>query len=134
METPPLWHVSKTAALHADKALWDKYPELERRYLSMDAFDGDYRKEWMDFYENFGGETLNVGNSGIRVATIDFRNEASQAADKELWETYPELGGRMLSVTSVEDGSYRKIWVDLYIKHGGEVVEIGNSGVRVALP
>ena len=51
---------------------------------------------------------------------------ASDAANKTLWEKYPELKGRKVSMGK-NDYKYRKAWMEAYIESGGAVEAISPS-------
>src|SRR4051812_14634165 len=55
---------------------------------------------------------------------------ASSKADAALWNEFAELKGRKLNF-SVEDGGYRKAWMDYYVKFGGDVFPVGKTGIRI---
>lgn len=53
-------------------------------------------------------------------AVLPLDSAAAGAANADLWERYPELQCRSLSMSS-SDAAYRSYWIDAYAKAGGQV-------------
>ena len=56
-----------------------------------------------------------------RRAKQPINSTASEAANKLLYNKFPELKGRKLKANSPEDYKYRQAWMDAYVAAGGEV-------------
>jgi hypothetical protein len=52
--------INKTASDKANKVVWEKYPELKNRQLTMGPEDQKYREVWMDAYVVSGGKVENI--------------------------------------------------------------------------
>jgi len=59
--------------------------------------------------------------SEVRYATFPLDCRALKAANDKVWQDHPELAGRKLTMARGEpETSYRKEWMDAYIKDGGK--------------
>lgn len=59
--------------------------------------------------------------SEVRYATFPLDCRALKAANEKVWQDHPELAGRKLTMARGEpEASYRKEWMDAYIKAGGQ--------------
>lgn len=124
------WLLDKSATSKADEALWSRHPDLKRRRLDFSVNDAKYRREWMDLYLSYGGKATAIGKTGIRIAPIIFENELTQKTDEVFWASHPRLNRRKLTLKT-RDSAFRTEWLDIYVRLGGKVVEIGDSGVRI---
>lgn len=50
--------INQDANAKANQAVWEKYPGLNNRKLSMCPDDAEYRQAWMDAYQAAGGEVV----------------------------------------------------------------------------
>ena len=62
-----------TAVREANRELWEAYPELNGRLLTMEPEDAGYRVEWMRMYKEVLADQPDVISELKPVLRFDFR-------------------------------------------------------------
>jgi hypothetical protein len=83
--------------------------------LRIDCSGGDLRSQWMDTYEQLGGEVHVL--CGERVAPLRADHTIAQLADRVFASRH---GDRRLTLDN-EDRELRTEWMDLYVEFGGRI-------------
>jgi len=65
-----------------------------------------------------------------RRAKRPLNKAAVKKADAEFYANHPELKGLPLSATDPKQATLRREWMDLYIKHGGEVEDAKGKSAK----
>ena len=64
------WNIDPVAARQADTSLWREIPRWWGVSLNLLPDQKSLRKKWMDYYIGYGGNAIQVGDSGVRIAPI----------------------------------------------------------------
>ncbi len=76
--------LNKAAIEEANKALWNKYPELKGRKLTMGKDDYKYRKAWMGAYQDAGGEVVeSSAGKYVKSAKLPCKKDDVPKVDKK---------------------------------------------------